>query len=167
HVAAYTGSTRVVALLIERGAKIDPVDSMHDATPLWFAMWAQQTGVMELLSPRSRDVWALSFIGNLARVREVLRAEPQIATMSGESTPLFWLPEDEDTAVELIDLFLLHGTDPKFRRKEDGLTAADVARRRGLEEAARRLETAASEEASGNEGRTASDIKQYESLAGD
>src|SRR5262249_52783983 len=72
-----------------------------------------------------------------------------------------------DRAVKLNDFLLLHGTDPKFSHKENGLTAADVARRRGLEEAARRLETAASEEASGNEGRTASDIKQYESLAGD
>src|SRR5262249_30127867 len=98
HVAAYNGSARVVTLLIERGAKIDPVDFMHDATPLWFAMWAQQTEVMELLSPHSRDVWALSFIGKVSRVREVLQVEPRIATMAGESTPLFWLPEDEQKA---------------------------------------------------------------------
>lgn len=142
HIAAYSGSTQVVAVLIKRGAKIDPVDSMHDATPLWFAMWAQRTEIIELLSPYSRDVWALSFLGNVARIREVLHAEPQIAAMSGESTPLFWLPEDEDKAVELVGLFLSYGADPKFRRKGDGLTAADIARRRGLNEAARRLEAA-------------------------
>lgn len=143
HIAAYNGSTRVAALLIERGAKIDPVDSMHDATPLWFAMWAQQNEIIELLSPYSSDVWALSFLGKVARVREVLRAEPKIATMAGESTPLFWLPEDEQQAVEIIELFFSDGADAAFRRQSDGLTAADVARKRGLEQAARRLEAAA------------------------
>jgi ankyrin repeat protein len=167
HVAAYNGSTRVVALLIERGAKIDPVDSMHDATPLWFSMWAQQTDVMELLSPHSRDVWALSFIGKVSRVREVLQAEPRIATMAGESTPLFWLPEDEQKAIELIELFLSHGADPKFRRKEDGLTAADAARRRGLDEAARKLDAAAGAGTSGSNGPKATDVNSYERLAND
>jgi ankyrin repeat protein len=168
HIAAYNGSVQVAALLIKRGAKIDPVDSMHDATPLWFAMWAQQTEVIKLLSPYSRDVWALNFIGNVARVREVLRTEPQIATMSGESTPLFWLPEDEQKAVELVELFLSYGADPKFRRKEDGLTAADVARRRGLEEAAQKLEVAGDGGESGDTGKPGSpEISKYERVAND
>ena len=167
HIAAYGGSARVAALLIERSAKIDPVDSMHDATPLWFAMWAQETEIIELLSPHSLDVWALSFLGKVARVREVLRAEPQIAIMSGESTPLFWLPEDEQQAIELIDIFLSHGTDPTFRRKEDGLTAANVARRRGLEEAARKLEAAAGKASGNSDGPKSPNVANYDRLAND
>lgn len=158
HVAAYSGARRVVDVLIRSGAKIDPVDSIHDGTPLWFAMWAQQTAVMELLSPRSRDVWALSFIGNVERIREVLRSEPRLATMSSESTPLFWLPEDEQKAVEIVELFLAHGADASFRRKNDGLTAADVARRRGLHEAANRLAAAAG---------ASTNVPKYERLAND
>jgi ankyrin repeat protein len=166
HVAAYAGAENAVDTLIRAGAKIDPVDSVHDATPLWFAMWAQRTRVITLLSRYSRDVWALSFTGNVERVREVLLAEPRLATMSGESTPLFWLPEEEDRAVDLVTLFLELGADASFRRKEDGLTAADVARRRGLNRAADLLAAAAAEKP-----KTASpaspEVASYERLARD
>jgi len=37
----------VAALLIERGAKIDPVDGMHDGTPLWWAMYDQRPRTMD------------------------------------------------------------------------------------------------------------------------
>jgi ankyrin repeat protein len=49
--------------------------------------------------------------------------------MAGESTPLSWLPDDEATAKEIVELLLAHGADPAFRRK-DGKTAADVTRER-------------------------------------
>jgi hypothetical protein len=136
HVAAYRGAERAVVALIGAHAKIDPVDSVHDATPLWFAVWAW---VITLLSRYSRDVWALSFTGDVERVREVLRSEPRFATIAGESTPLFWLPEEEEKAVEIVKLFLELGADASFRRREDALTAADIARRRGLNHAAARL----------------------------
>ncbi|HVH88773.1 MAG TPA: ankyrin repeat domain-containing protein, partial [Terriglobales bacterium] len=136
HEAAYAGAAEAVDFLIRHGAKIDPVDSTHDATPLWWAMWAQRERVITMLAPYSRDVWALNFIGHLERVREVLAAEPRLATMTGESTPLFWLPDDEQKAVATVELFLSLGADASFRRKSDGLTAADVARRRQLHAAA-------------------------------
>lgn len=142
HAAAYKGAAEAVDTLIRHGAKIDPVDSMHDATPLWWAMWSQQDRVVTLLARYSRDVWALNFTGHLERVREVLAAEPRFATMSGESTPLFWLPDDEQKAVATVELFLSLGADASFRRKADGLTAADVARRRGLNAAADMLAAA-------------------------
>jgi len=142
HVAAYSGAESVVDLLIRRGAKIDPVDAVHDATPLWFAMWAQHDRIVSRLARYSRDLWALSFTGHLERLREVLRAEPRLATVAGESTPLFWLPEDEKRAVEIVEMFLSLGADAAFRRREDGLAAAEVARRRGLTEAADMLAAA-------------------------
>ncbi len=143
HAAAHSGSESAVEVLIRRGARIDPVDSVHDATPLWFAMWAQRDRIITRLAGYSHDVWALSFTGHVERIRAVLRSEPRFATMSGESTPLFWLPEEEDKAIEIIQLFLELGADAGFRRKEDGLTAAEVARRRGLYAAAVLLDSAA------------------------
>jgi ankyrin repeat protein len=142
HAAAYNGAEFVTRLLIQRGAQIDPLDSTHQATPLFFAIWAQQNRTTTWLSRYSRDVHALTFLGNLERVREVLRAEPQLALTPGETTPLFWLPEDERRAIELVDLLLSCGVDAKFRRKPDGKTAAQIARRRGLDRAADRLEAA-------------------------
>jgi ankyrin repeat protein len=136
HVAAYNDSVHTAELLIQRGATIDPVDSMHDATPLWFAVWGQRPRTIELLSRLSRDVWALSFTGNVARLREVLTAEPRLARLTGsETTPLMWLPGDEACAKQIVELFLAHGADPTVRNK-DGLTAADLAAKRGLDEAA-------------------------------
>jgi hypothetical protein len=50
HVAAYHDAARVAALLIERGAGKDPVDSMHDGTPLWWAIKRGLEVVADLLS---------------------------------------------------------------------------------------------------------------------
>ena len=142
HVAAYEGSLRAATLLIERGAEIDPVDSMHDGTPLWFAMWGQRQRMVELLSRFSHDVWALSFTGNIDRLREVLTAEPRLATLVGaESTPLMWLPDDDARAIEIVKLFLAHGANASLRDKE-GQTAADRAEKRGMHEVAALLRAA-------------------------
>jgi ankyrin repeat protein len=136
HEAAYHDSVRVAALLIERGAEIDAVDLIHEGTPLWFAMWGQRPGTTELLSRYSRDVWALSFTGKVERLRELLGAEPRLARLVGdESTPLMWLPDDEACALEIARLFLAHGADPTVKN-QDGMTAADLARKRGLDEVA-------------------------------
>lgn len=139
HVAAYNNAHRVAALLIERGAEIDPVDAIHDATPLWFAMWGQRPDTIALLSRYSRDVWALAFTGNVERLRAVLTTEPGLARLVGkESTPLMWLPDDEARAIEIVQLFLTHGADPTIRSQQ-GLTAAELARKRGLDKAAELL----------------------------
>src|SRR5262249_41521356 len=141
HVAAYNGSKAAASVLLESGAEVDPMDSMHYATPLWFAIWARRPEMIELLRSHSRDIWALTFIGEVERVKNILRDQPKKAQTSGE-TPLFWLPEDEQKAIELIEVFLSHGTDLAIRREDDGLTAAEVAQRRGLDLAAQKLESA-------------------------
>ena len=50
-------------------------------------------------------------------------------------TPLFDLPDDERVAEQIVRLFLAHGADPAFERK-DGVTAEQLARGRGLTAAA-------------------------------
>jgi hypothetical protein len=103
----------------------------------------QRPRTIDLLSRFSRDVWSLTFTGNVQRLREVLSAEPERAKAAGDGeTPLMWLPGDEARAKDIVRLFLAHGADPAIRNK-DGMTAADLAGKRGLDEAAALLRAGA------------------------
>lgn len=136
HVAAWAGSSRVARLLIERGADVDPRDESHGTTPIYWALFGQRWRMVDLLAPFSRDVWALVPAGKVSRLREVLEAEPRLATSSWErGTPLFHLPEDESAAAEIVRLFVAHGADVSIRRHDEA-TAERIARARGLDEAA-------------------------------
>jgi ankyrin repeat protein len=136
HVAAYHGAPRVAALLVARGAEVDVVDQMHGTTPIYWAHFGQRDRLVDLLTPYTRDVWTLVPRGKVDRLRIVLADHPQLALSrySGGS-PLFFLPDDEGAAAEIVELFLSHGADPCVRRA-DGTTAAQIARARGLTAAA-------------------------------
>jgi uncharacterized protein len=140
HVAASADAVRSAALLLERGADVDFREKNFGGTPLGWAIYRHRPRMIELLGRHSRDVWNLVFVGNVERVREVLRGEPELAKAvhPGGDTPLMRLPDDEQRARELVDLFLACGADP-LRRNADGLTAADLARKRGMDEIADRL----------------------------
>jgi ankyrin repeat protein len=56
-------------------------------------------------------------------------------------TALFCLPENEEKAIEVAELLLSFGADPSFRNPA-GQTPAEVARRRGLDDAAAIIEDA-------------------------
>ncbi|MGH7553394.1 MAG: hypothetical protein ACREMQ_10270 [Longimicrobiales bacterium] len=77
-------------------------------------------------------------------MREVLAAEPARARDVGPhgSTLLWWLPDDEGLALQVIEILLAHGADPSVKDAE-GSTAADSARALGMHEVARRLHRAA------------------------
>lgn len=136
HEAAFRNAMNVARLLIERGAEIDPRETQWGNTPLDFAVWSQHAVMIDLLAPHSRDIWNLVFIGNVERVRQLLEEQPELARLVHEGhTPLTWLPDDEEAAVEIVKLFLERGADPSVRDAE-GMTAADRAARRGLLEAA-------------------------------
>ena len=71
----------------------------------------------------------------------MLSTEPDRArqvTPNGR-TPLWWLPDEEATAIQVVELLLAAGADPAAKMK-DGTTAADSARSLGLERVAARLE---------------------------
>lgn len=164
HVAAANDALRVAGLLIERGAEIDPYEENYNNTPLDFAVYHEFPRMIGLLSRRSRDVWNLVFIGAVDRLREILPAEPRLAKVSSETTPLFWLPEDEQKALEIARLFLEHGADAKFRSKKDGSTAAEVARKRGMHRVAALLDGADAAAPPTPRART---TEEYERLAQD
>lgn len=144
HAAAHNGSVKVAQLLIERGATIDIRETKYRATPLGHAVWAGQTQMIELLGAVSRDVFSLARSGNLARLRSVLEAEPPLAqATSAGKTLLYFLPTTEERAIEIAELLLARGVDPKFQ-DTDGLTAADAAAKSGFDELADLLRDAPS-----------------------
>ncbi len=139
HVAAAANAVSVARLLIERGAEIDPRETRFNAAPIGFAAHYNHTEMMDLLAPRSREVFNLCVNGYVDRLREVLEAEPNRAASLGDGiTPLHWLPDDEAKALAAIDLLLAHGIGPSARNSR-GQTAADVAEELGLPAAAARL----------------------------
>lgn len=140
HHAAGSNALDVARLLIERGAEVDPIESQWNSTPIGWAAYGDKHEMVDFLSRYTRNVWTLAFRGYVDRLREVLREDPSLAKVASQdgTTPLWWLPDDEEKALEIVELFLSYGADPAARNR-DGKTAADWARKRGMLEVARRL----------------------------
>ncbi|HJR68827.1 MAG TPA: ankyrin repeat domain-containing protein, partial [Gammaproteobacteria bacterium] len=136
HSAAHNNAVLVAKLLIERGATVDVREAKYHSTPLGHAVWAGNHAMVDLLSGVSRDVIALVRASKLERLRAVLGEDPSLgqATRDGR-TALFFLSAPEERAVEIAELLLAGGVDPKFRDTA-GMTAADAAAKSGLEELA-------------------------------
>jgi ankyrin repeat protein len=144
HSTAHNNAVRVAKLLIERGATIDIREQKYHSTPLGHAVWAGSGDMVDLLSGVSRDVIALVRAGKLERLRAVLDEDPSLAQATRDGrTALFFLSAPEERAIEIAELLLGRGIDPKFQ-DGDGLTAADAAAKAGLEELADLLREAAS-----------------------
>jgi ankyrin repeat protein len=140
HRAAGHNALDVAKLLIERGVEVDPRDTQWQSTPIGWASYADKVDMIDLLSRYTRNVWTLSFRGYVDRLREVLRDNPSLAKSVAPdgTTPLWWLPDDEATALQIVDLLLAHGADPTVRNRK-GKRAADWAMERGMLEVAKRL----------------------------
>ena len=166
HAAAGANAIAVAQLLIARGAEIDPEETQWGATPLGFAVYGNQREMIELLAPLTRSVWHLVRLGSTERLREVLAADPARANegAGGGYTPLMGLPDDEDRALEAVDLLLAHGADPSVRTRHENRTAAEYARQRGLYKVAQRLEAAAPPARRAPAGPT---LEKFEQLAKD
>jgi ankyrin repeat protein len=141
HVAAASGAVNVADLLIARGAELDPVESGWKNTPIDFAVYHEHTAMIELLSRYTRDVGNLVFLGQVERLREIL-LDPAVTKPTAVSSSLFWLPDDEPTAVEIAQLLLASGADPNVRDRTLR-TPAEIAERRGLQRVAAVLSAAA------------------------
>ena len=144
HEAAANNALRAAAFLLDRGAEVDPRESIHGGTPLGWAAHGDKVEMVDLLSRRSRDVQTLCFRGYLERLREVLAEDPRRGRLVNREgyTPLWWLPDDEEKALQALELLLAAGADASARNK-NGETAADWARRRGMRTVAARLDEAA------------------------
>jgi ankyrin repeat protein len=172
HHAAAHNSRNVVKLLIARGAQIDPRETCWGATPIGWAAHGDKLEMIDYLSQYSRNVWTLAFRGYVDRLREVLSAEPELAEVRDNDgiTPLWWLPDDEEKALAIVDLLIAHGANPAATNKA-GRTAADWANKRAMIEVAARLKEAAAafpdtDEAVGSKS-PGQRMQQYEELARD
>ena len=141
HHAAGANAVRAMQFLIDQGVEIDPRETNWGGAPIGWAAHGDRLDAIDLLSRYSRNVWTLTFRGYVDRVREILREDPSLARQVSTDgiTPLWWLPDEEAKAAALVELLIAAGADPAARNQE-GRTAADRARERGMFEIARRLE---------------------------
>lgn len=138
HVAVAGGSLEVVMLLVAHGADIDRPTTSFGGGAMGYAAHFDRREIAAFLSPLSRDVIELTYLGMADRLRQLFAEEPRLAnaaSLKWGTTPLFCLPDDEDAAVEMTTLLIAHGADPTLKNK-DGLTAEQAARKRGLIDAA-------------------------------
>ena len=143
HEAAANNALAAARLLVERGAEIDPREAIYKGTPIGWASHGDRRDMVLFLSRYSADMWTLTFNGCVDRLRELVEEQPERARVVADSgtTLLFWLPDDEATAMQTVELLLAAGADASARDKE-GQTAADWARRRGMDDVAERLDAA-------------------------
>lgn len=137
-VAVAGGSLEVVKILVAHGADIDRPTTSFGGGAMGYAAHFRRHEIAAFLTPLSRDVLELTYLGMAERLRELFAEDPGLAnavTPKYGITPLFCLPDDDDAAVEMTTLLLAHGADPGFVNK-DGLTAEQAARKRGLVDAA-------------------------------
>ncbi|MDK9915804.1 hypothetical protein, partial [Klebsiella pneumoniae] len=138
HRAVQSGSLEAVERLLAAGADVDRRERKWRGSALSWALVLGKPRLVERLTPISHDVRALASLGSLERLAAVLDARPELANavLPGDApTPLFCLPDDEEDAVATARLLLARGADRRARN-DKGDTAADAARKRGLDEAA-------------------------------
>lgn len=139
HQAVHAGSLATVDVLLAAGADVDVREKKWRATPFGWACHLGKHSVAERLAPISHDVRAFASSGRVERLAAVLREEPALAnhllTGADAPTPLFCLPDDEDSAAEVARILIAYHADVKVRDPK-GRTAEQVARFRGLDEAA-------------------------------
>jgi ankyrin repeat protein len=146
HHAAVNNALRAAQYLLDRGAAIDPRERSWGGAPIGWAGHGDHVQMLDLLSRHSKNVWTLAFRGYVDRLREILAVDPALARQVTDDgiTPLWWLPDDDAKAMEIVELLLAAGADPSIRSRE-GKTASDWARQRGMSDVARRLVEAGSQ----------------------
>jgi ankyrin repeat protein len=142
HYTTHSGAAGIASLLIARGATVDAVERRYNSTPLGHANYQGRPEMVAVIAPFSRDIRGLCFAGAVDRLAELLAEDRGLASaITRGEAPLFALPDNDERAVDVAELLLAHGADPLLKNSA-GLTPAEVARKRGLDEAAATLSAA-------------------------
>jgi uncharacterized protein len=136
HYTTHCGAPGIATLLIARGANVDAVERRYNGTPLGHANYQGRPEMIAVIAPFSRDIRGLCFAGAIDRLTELFATDRSLASAitCGEA-PLFALPDDDERAVDVAELLLAYGADPAVKNAA-GLTPAEAAKKRGLDEAA-------------------------------
>jgi ankyrin repeat protein len=145
HFTTHCGAADIARLLIARGAAVDAIERRYHSTPLGHAHYQGRPELVAVIAPFSRDIRGLCLVGAVDRLTELLAANSSLASANtrGGEPPLFALPDDDDDAVDVVELLLAHGADPSVKNAA-GLTPAQAAQKRGLDEAAAAINVAES-----------------------
>ena len=140
HSAVIAGALDIVKALIAHGADVDRPAENYGG-PMAFAAHNGRRDIAKVLAPLSRDVHSMVRLGMKDRLRELLTAEPELANVvhfrTGQ-TPLFSLPDEEASALDMAKFLLEHGANVRLVNKE-GATAANAASKHGFNEVAQLL----------------------------
>jgi len=112
HAAAWSGDLEMVRLLVELGASTEARDPMYHATPLGWASYNHEAGVVAYLARFASIVDAVK-CGAVERVAELLSSDPALAqARDGSGDPVaFSLRRGIARLAELIALLRAHGAD--------------------------------------------------------
>ena len=142
HYTTHCGAAGIAELLIARGADIDAIEHRYNSTPLRHANYQGRPEMVAIIAPFSRDIRGLCFAGAIDRLTELFAADHSLASkITRGEPPLFALPNDDERAVDVAELLLAHGADPTIKNPA-GLTPAEAAKKRGLDEAAATISVA-------------------------
>jgi ankyrin repeat protein len=139
---AHPQAEELARLLIARGADVDAIEHRYNSTPLGHANYQGRPEMIAIIAPFSRDIRGLCFAGAIDRLTELFAADRSLASkITRGEPPLFALPDDDERAVDVAELLLAHGADPTIKNTA-GLTPAEAAKKRGLDEAAATISAA-------------------------
>jgi ankyrin repeat protein len=143
HFTTHSGAADIASLLIARGADVDAIERRYHSTPLGHAHYQGRPEMVAVIAPFSRDIRGLCLVGAVDRLKALLAADRSLASADsrGGEPPLFALPDDDDRAVDVAELLLAHGANPSVKNAA-GLTPAQAAQKRGLDEAAAAIDAA-------------------------
>jgi ankyrin repeat protein len=135
--AVAADAREAVRMLLERGSEVD-TPTKHYGGAMGTAAHFGRRECAGILAPLSRDVHAMTRLAMKQALTELFNAEPGLVNQKHFRfglAPLFMLPDEEESALEMARFLLAHGADMLARDRE-GLTAGALARRRGQDKLA-------------------------------
>jgi uncharacterized protein len=120
HIAVSAGSLDLVETLIAHGADVDrPTDNYGGA--MGFAAHYDRQDIAKVLAPLSRDVHSMVSLGMKDRLRALFAVEPALVNLGhfrNGQTPLFSLPKEAASALDMAKFLLEHGAEVRSVNKE-------------------------------------------------